>query len=127
MESPNQLLWAIPLVLHIGGSYIIITQCPGLPDTSRCYIHQLTEIQELLDGQRGGGELGVVLDLIGDGVLQQVHTQPHDAPLEVGEDVTDTSMTDGSVYMVTQRRLHCSTYEWSAEMLLTREQCCKQY
>lgn len=45
----------------------------------------LTKIQELLDGERRGGELGVVLDLIGDGVFQQVPAQPHDAPQQVGD------------------------------------------
>lgn len=50
---------------------------------------QLTEIQELLNGERGGREFGVVLDLVV-GVLQQRPEQPHvdsaDSGLERDDD-----------------------------------------
>lgn len=39
----------------------------------------LTEVEELLDGEGRGGEARVVLDLLGDGALEQRPAQPHGA------------------------------------------------
>lgn len=40
-------------------------------------VPSLTEVQELLDGERRRGKAGIVLDLFGDGAPQERPAQPH--------------------------------------------------